>query len=74
VTGISKVMREKATEIAALGFYKNKNRFESAQDVFNLYNKTFQKASPVETEVLPPSCKWGSIFSGYGTLCHSRGY
>jgi hypothetical protein len=41
-------------ELAELGFYKKKNGFEGAQDVFDFYNKNFKKTSPVETKVVLP--------------------
>jgi hypothetical protein len=41
-------------ELEDLGFYKKKNGFDGAQDVLELYNKTFKKTSPVETQVILP--------------------
>jgi hypothetical protein len=41
-------------ELAELGFYKKKNGFEGAQHVLAFYSKTFNKTSPVETEVVLP--------------------
>jgi hypothetical protein len=42
-------------ELAELGLYKKNNGFKGAQDVLDLYNKTFKKTSPVETQVILPS-------------------
>jgi hypothetical protein len=53
-TGTSKVRLEKAMELAELGFYKEKNGFEGAQNMLDLYNKTFKKTLPVETQVILP--------------------
>jgi hypothetical protein len=52
-TGTSKVKLENAMEVAEPGFFKKKNGFESALDVLDFYNKIFNKALLVETEVLP---------------------
>jgi hypothetical protein len=53
-TGTSIVKLENAMELVGLGFYKKKNGFEGAHDVLDFYNKTFEKKSPVETEVILP--------------------
>jgi hypothetical protein len=53
-TGTSKVKLEKAMELAELGFYKNKNGLDGAQDVLEFYNKPFKKTSHVETEIIIP--------------------
>jgi hypothetical protein len=39
-------------ELAELGFYKRKNGFEGTQDVLDFYNKTFNKTSYVEIEII----------------------
>jgi hypothetical protein len=51
-TGKSKVKIEKAMELVELGFYKKKNIVEGAQDMLDLYNKTYKKISPVETKAI----------------------
>jgi hypothetical protein len=67
-TGTSKVKLEKAMELAELGFLQ-----EESHDVLDFYNKTFNKTSPVETQLIP-SCKCrGSTSSGDGTFCCGRG-
>jgi hypothetical protein len=41
-------------ELAELGFYKNNNGFEGAQDVLDLYTITRPLTSPVKTQVILP--------------------